>query len=135
MRFVREGKAPLAPVTPAQLRRQLGSKRGGDNTFAILEAEDGSYVQMLGGGVSCCAEWRDLRAGRHFRAFVTPKKVPWETLSRIGDMTVRPEETLFIDDVVEIFCAFLQDQPLPGNIRWRDVTDELAGAGIAPPSR
>ena len=134
MRFVREGKVPLEPVSESQLRRLLRNKRGGDNTFAILEADDGSYVQMLGGGVSCCAEWRDRHGRRHFRAFVVPKRVPWDTLSRIGDMTVRPEETLFIDDVVGLFCAFLHHQPFPPGIQWRDVTDELARAVISPPS-
>jgi hypothetical protein len=128
MKFEREGKVPLDPVSEAQLRRQLGYKRGGDTTFAILTADDGSYVQMLGGGVSCCAERRDLVTGRHFRASVVPKRVPWDTLSRIGGVLVRPEETLFIEDVIEIFCAFLQAVPLPPHLRWRDVTDEFAAA-------
>jgi hypothetical protein len=86
--------------------------------------------RQLAGG----AEWRDLQAGRHYRALVIPKKVPWDTLSRIGVMTVRPEETLFIDDVVEIFCSFLQGLPFPVAVHWRDVTDELITAGVAPPA-
>ena len=49
MRLLREDESTIEPVSEQRLRSFLGRKRGGDTTFAILEDEDGSYVQMFGG--------------------------------------------------------------------------------------
>jgi len=133
MRFEREGKKAIQNVSEKQLRRQLGFKKGGDNTFAILEKDDGSYVQMLGGGVACCLEWRDLESRRHYRAFVEPPKVPWEKPATLGGVLLMPNENLFIDDVIEVFCAFLNGTKFPSDVQWRDVTGELAAFGVMRP--
>lgn len=133
VRLVWEGKEPLENVSERRLRQRLGRKRGGDNGFVILESEDGSYVQMLGGGVACCLEWRDTAAHKHWRAFLDPPKVPWREPSTLGRMRLEPEEFLFIETVVEAFSAFLAGRPFPAEIKWRDVTAELSGYGIATP--
>lgn len=135
MRFEREGKKPIEGVSEKQLRHQLGFKKGCDNTFAILEKEDGNYVQMIGGGVACCLEWRDIKSGKHFRAFVQPAKVPWKEPSKLGEILLSPEEYLFIDDVISVFSAFLNEKAFPDNIKWRDVTDKLADYGVLPPGQ
>ncbi|MCP4549320.1 MAG: hypothetical protein GY835_22940 [bacterium] len=133
MRFEREGKKPITTVSEAQLRRQLSYKRGGDNTYAIIEDADGSYLQMLGGGVSCCLEWRDMKRRRHYRAFLAVPRVPWKEESLLGSMSIKPEEVLAIEQVTVAFCAFLGSRILPPEIHWRDVTEELAAEGIARP--
>ncbi len=133
MRLEWEDKEPVADVTAAELRRRLGRKKGGDSSFVILEREDGSYVQMIGGGVACCLEWRDTTAHRHYRAFVDPPKVPWRHESKLGQVSLQPGEYLFIEDVVEAFCAFLSGSAFPEHLKWRDVTGELAAYGIARP--
>ena len=133
MKFVREDKAPVIDISERSLRRLLGRKKGGDNTFAILEADDGSYVQMLGGGVACCLEWRDVERGRHYRAFVEPPKVPWNEVNLLGAAQVSPAEILFIDQVVDVFCAFLNGEVFSPEVRWRDITEELAEHGVARP--
>jgi hypothetical protein len=120
-----KAKKTIDKVSEKQLRRQLGFKKGGDNTFAILEREDGSYVQMLGGGVACCLEWRDTKRGKHFRAFVQPAKVPWKEPSELGQILLSPKEYLFIDDVISAFCAFLNNENFPDTIQWRDITELL----------
>ena len=131
MRLTWEGKPPVERPSEALVRRRLLRKRGGDTSYVILEAPDGSYVQMLGGGVACCLEWRDMTSGRHYRAYVDPPKVPWRHESKVGDMTLAPGEHLFIEDVAVAFCAFLLHQPFPSNIYWRNITEELAAYDIA----
>jgi hypothetical protein len=133
MRLEWADKEPVADVTAAELRRRLGRKKGGDNSFVILERDDGSYVQMIGGGVACCLEWRDTTTRRHHRAFVNPPKVPWQHESKLGQTSLQPGEYLFIEDVVEAFCAFLTGGAFPDQLKWRDVTEELAACGIARP--
>jgi hypothetical protein len=133
MRFERENGAPVINISERELRRLLGRKRGGDNTFAILEADDGSYVQMLGGGVACCLEWRDMNRRCHYRAFVDPPKVPWREPCLLGQVQVRPQEILFIEQIVDAFCAFLNGSAFPSEVQWRDVTEELGDHGVARP--
>ncbi len=133
MRLEWEGKKPIENVTEGRLRYRLGRKRGGDTSYVILSRPDGSYVQMLGGGVACCLEWRDTVAHRHFRAFVSPSRVPWRNESMLGRLLLAPEEHLFIEDVVGVFCAFLTEQAFPAEVQWRDITEELAANGVARP--
>jgi hypothetical protein len=128
-----EDRETVVGITEGQLRRRLARKRGGDSRFVILEREDGSYVQMLGGGVACCLEWRDRQGHRHYRAFLDPPRVPWREPALLDRMRLSPSEFLFIEDVVDAFCAFLKGCPFPERIRWRDVTDELQAVGIAKP--
>jgi hypothetical protein len=133
MRLEWEDQEPVPDVTAAELRRRFGRKKGGDTNHAILERDDGSYVQMVGGGVACCLEWRDTTEHKHYRAFVDPPKVPWRDASKLGQMSLQPGEYLFVEDIVEAFCAFLSGSPFPGHLKWRDVTEELAAPGIARP--
>jgi hypothetical protein len=133
VKFEREGKKPIGDVTEKQLRHQLSLKRGGDNTFAILEAMDGSYVQMIGGGVACCLEWRDLNSRRHYRAYLKNPRVPWKEPNQLGSITLEPHEFLNIGDVTEVFSSFLLSRPFPSEILWRDITNDLAEYGIRKP--
>jgi hypothetical protein len=128
-----EAWPPNRQLSDATLRRYLGKKRGGDLSHVILERGDGSYVQMLGGGVACCLEWRDTDRHAHYRAFLDPPKVPWREPSLLDRMLLMPGEHLFVEDVVEAFCAFLAGRPFPDQIHWRDVTEELVAAGIQCP--
>jgi len=128
-----EDKKAIDNVSEAQLRYRLGRKRGGDTSHVILDSGDGGYIQMLGGGVACCLEWRDAKRRRHFRAFLNPPRVPWKEPALLGSMKLSPSEFLFIEDVVESFCAFLGGRPFPAQVHWRDVTAELVAAGVEAP--
>lgn len=125
MRFVREDQKIIEAVSEKRLRQQLGFKTGGDTRFAILEDDLGNFIQMVGGGVACCLEWKDTESGRHCRAFVDPPRVPWKAPGRLGPMMLDPNEFLDIELVTEAFCAFLNKQPFPDEICWRDVSQEI----------
>lgn len=126
MRFERESKKPIDNVSEKQLRRQLSFKSSwADTTFAILDAGNGDYVQMLGGGVGCCIEWRDARTGRHYRGSQQPPKVHWKHRTQRDRLWLEPEEFFIIDQVIEAFVAYLHGRPMPEYIIWRDITDEV----------
>jgi hypothetical protein len=134
MRFEREGKEPIDDVSEKALRQHFGRKVGGDNSFAVLERADGSYLQMLGGGISCCMEWRDMETHRHLRAYINPPRREWRKPTYIGRTPTNPDQCLFIEDVTEAFCAFLTDLPFPSQIQWRNITEALAEVGVARPA-
>jgi len=133
MKFEREKAKPIERVSEAQLRRGLGYMTGISSCrIAILADDDGSYVQVGGSGMSCCLEWRDMKRGRHFRAFQQPPVVPWPgiTILRVsgGDVHLRQEEYYRIPQVTEAFLAFFHHQPFPDYVQWRDITDDLVAA-------
>ncbi|MHA3916184.1 hypothetical protein [Halovulum sp. GXIMD14793] len=102
-------------------------KSYGPHSFAILTAQDGSYLQIAGGRVTCVLEHRNRNDGKHHRAYLAQAKVPFEGKQTLmfggGHMTMQPDEVLFIDDVVEVFRAFFEGNALPDRIQWRDMTD------------
>jgi hypothetical protein len=130
MRFERDRAKPIENVSEAQLLRGLKYMHGiSKSRFAILSDADSSYVQMGGGGMTCCLEWRDLKENRHFRAFQTTPVVPWPGLTALplsaGDVLLSQNEYFRIQQVTEAFLAFYHDRPFPAFIHWRDVTDEI----------
>ncbi len=102
-------------------------KSYGPSSFACLSDADGAYVQIAGGRVTCVVERRMPSGGRHFRAYLASARVPFEgtqTLSfGAGQLNMEPDEILFIDDVIPVFEAFFNSEPLPSNIYWRDMSD------------
>lgn len=130
MKFERENKKPIELITEKQLRRQLGYKDRFDTTFAILSADDHSYIQMLGGGIGCCLEWFDRATMRCKRAYGDTVLACWKDQTRLGANPMRPEDFLMIEVVTEAFVAFLNGAPFPPELHWRDITDELRAAGV-----
>lgn len=132
MKFEREQAQPIDGFSEKQLLRGLSfmHRAVSNSRFAILSAEDGSYVQMGGGGMCCVQERRDGAAGRHFRGSQDPPVVPWPGVAQLqissGVIHLRQEEFFCITQIEEVFLAFLHGAPFPAFIQWRDVTDELA---------
>lgn len=114
---------PTAKQVSASLMKLSGSKR----SFASLTSEDGSYIQMAGGGFSCCIE-TNIKCELS-RASQSPKIVPWEESSIIptsaGDVCVEPEEYFSIKQVVELFTCFLSKESYPENIKWKVINARL----------
>jgi len=133
MKFQREGKKTIENASEAQIRKQLSYKTISAAKIAILESLDGSYIQVYGGGYTCCLEWRDLNTKKHFRAFIDPPIVPWTEHATIGELRLAPRECLPIKLVIECFCCFLKSMQFPEEVKWRDITDGLISYGISPP--
>jgi hypothetical protein len=132
--FEREHKKPIENISEKQLRRQLVFKNsGGDTSFAILSAEDGSYVQMLGGGVICCLEWRDLSQKKHFRAYREKASVPWKENSGI------PRSRNWFNPIKRRAshkkpCACIADQVFPSDVSPSSTSNRIQRTkiGVCP---
>nr|CUV16971.1 conserved protein of unknown function [Ralstonia solanacearum] len=126
IRFEAENKPAIDAPTTAQIRRGIQSlKSYGPSSFASLIGDTGSYVQVAGGRVTCMVERYDAETGRHFRAFHDrPSPVyPDGTILSFGagNIPMKADEWFLAQQVVELFIAFLQDQPFPEYVRWREV--------------
>jgi hypothetical protein len=121
-----EGKKPVQVRDFALVEKALRSlKSYGPASFAILTQEDGSYVQVAGGRLTCVVERRSAGAGKQMRARYERAKVPFEGSQTLvfggGKLEAEPEEILFIEDVILIFKAFWEGSAGTAVIAWRDM--------------
>lgn len=95
----------------------------GPHSFASLEADDRSYVQVAGGGVTCMIERYTAATGARERAFHDrPNAVfPGGTILAFsgGELRFQSDEWFHADAVVAIFVAFNQRQPVHESVHWR----------------
>ena len=122
--FTRQNKSAIENPTVAQIKRGIAGLRSyGRTTFACLSDEDGGYIQVGGGGVTCLLELFIAAEKKHFRGYSDriSKVFPDGTLLVFGagKIPMQADEWLYADEVAEAFCAFLTKAPLPESIRWR----------------
>lgn len=130
MKLTIENRPAIHDPTPAQIERGLRKLRSGSRTeFAILEADDGSYVQTAGSGAGCMLEWHQAASGEHFRGYQEPAIAPFEdgtTLVFAGsEVALRKEEWFKLSQVIEVLQAFSESRPFPTFVAWRDITNIL----------
>lgn len=124
MTFEIEKNNPLKIEKFSQIEKKLRSLRSyGPRSFAILSKEDGSYIQVAGGGVTCVLELRDAKKNIQERAYLLQSRVPFSGEQTLvfggGKITMDPNEILFIGDVIEVFKSFFYNKPFPENIHWK----------------
>ncbi|WP_308719054.1 hypothetical protein [Komagataeibacter xylinus] len=131
-----ENKDPVKVDNFSKIEKSLRSlKSYGPCSYAILENDDGSYIQVAGGRVTCVLELREKNQDRQFRAYLSVPHVCYtgeQTLMfGAGQVKIQPDEILFIDDVVAAFKAFFEKTPFPLNIKWREMS-HIFGAPSLP---
>ena len=127
MLFEVERKAPIKDAKAAHVRALIPKLRSdGPSSWATLTDNQGNYLQVAGGGVTCMLEWRDTANQRHHRAHLgAPSKVfPDGTILSFsgGEVTLRADEWLTATMVEEAFLAFLKGDPMPASLQWRDIS-------------
>lgn len=123
-----EGKKPEQVREFARIEIALKALNAlGPHSFAILTRQDGSYIQVAGGGEKCFIEKRDVIENTHWRAYLaktfdTPSDLePFEFGS--GQIEIASNEIFSIDAVISIWRAFFNSEPYPEETMWRDMTD------------
>ena len=122
-----EKKQPVQVKDFAQVEKALRAlKSYGPHSFASLAREDGTYIQVAGGRVTCALELRMQPDNRHFRAYLVESKTRSKSQQTLmfggGHLQLEYDEILFIDDVVVAFRAFFSSEPFPSEMKWRDVS-------------
>lgn len=124
MIFESEGKTPIVNPTVKQVKSVISKLRSyGPSSFASITDENGSYLQVAGGGVTCMLEKYDSKSGRRFRAYGLNKNLafPDGTLLvfRGGELKMKSDEWFRFEKIIDAFCCFLEKKPLPIDIFWR----------------
>ena len=125
MRLEAEKLAPIENVTAKRLRAIILKLRHyGPSSFAALTDDDGNYLQVAGGGVTCMLERREASTGQTWRAFTNArsKAFPDGTILAFGggELKLLADEWLMAPLVADAFEAFLHGRPLPEAILWRE---------------
>lgn len=119
-----EGKPSVQNPKASQIRKILRSLRSyGASSYASLTKDNGSYLQVAGGGVTCLLELYRADTGERLRAFqnIKHKAFPDGTLLifRAGEIPMMADEWFMADQVSDIFCCFLEGSEFPVAIQWR----------------
>lgn len=132
MRFEPENKQPIEDPSATRIQVELGKLRcEGSTSFVVLTNDNGDYLQAAGSGGGCLLERRDAADGHQFRAYQDEPVVPFEDGTELcfsgGRIPLQSREWFRLTQVVEVFIAFNEGKPLPEYVRWRDITELLAG--------
>ncbi len=102
-------------------------RKTGPHSFAILTAQDGSYLQVAGGESTCVMELRNRNGGKHYRAYSEQRygtQTGQQTLTfGGGSMTVEADELLDLEEVVTAFRAFFEKRDFSDQLAWRDMSE------------
>ncbi|WP_431263013.1 hypothetical protein ACQ859_23515 [Roseateles chitinivorans] len=124
MNFECESKAPISEPEDIQIRRAIaGLKSYGKSTFASITDEQGNYVQVLGGGVTCLLEYFNAETTVRLRGVtnVANPVFPDGTVLvvRGQHIPMRSDEWFRFDLVADVFCAFRARRAFPFDVQWR----------------
>lgn len=71
-------------------------------------------------------EWRDVLNQKHYRAHTREPQVPFQDGEPLtftgGSVPLHRDEWLRIDQVAEVFCAFLEGKTFPPFVQWREIS-------------
>jgi hypothetical protein len=125
--MVLEGEAtpPIFRPTEEQVVAIVMGLRKPGPTFAALTTAGGDNVQVAGGRPWCMAEWRQGTPLMHSRPFTESGRRPYIEGALLefsaGPIRLKADEWLLQKQAVEIFLAFLRQEPFPSFVRWRSI--------------
>jgi hypothetical protein len=124
MLFACEGISSIHNPKPSQIKRALGSMRSyGKSSFSSLTDDQGNYLQVAGGGVTCLLEIYRADINQRMRAFgnTQNKAFPDGTrlVFRAGEIPMMSDEWFKVEQVIDVFCCFLENRDFPIDVHWR----------------
>lgn len=127
MRLEIQNKPAKENPSERQLRKAILSLRSyGPSSFASLTDENGNYLQIGGGGITCLIERRDAVTGTHYRAYQKQKNINYPDGTLLvfgaGSIALLSDEWFSSTVSADIFVAFLLRQALPSDVYWRAAT-------------
>ena len=121
-----ENGKPINYPTKQQIEKILKSMRSeGPCSFASLTSKGGDYVQVAGGLYTCLLERRDVQNDKQYRAYHKTPSTPFPDGTILsfsgGDIALKKDEWFSIDDVLEVFQSFSNQEDFPRDIYWREI--------------
>lgn len=126
MKLEAENSSVIFGVDQARLIKTLRKlKSYGPSSFACITDEDGNYMQVAGGRVTCFIERYDAKSKKLFRGYHSNSSTNFEDGTSLsfgaGSVGLKKDEWFNIDDVIEVFLLFYKGQKLPEDICWREI--------------
>ncbi|MCY1222433.1 hypothetical protein D9M68_831150 [compost metagenome] len=133
MKFEGQNFASLtAPSDRVLESRLLALRSYGRHSYASLTDDQGNYLQVAGGGVTCMVERFDASSSARVRAFhdkSSPIFPDGTVLSfGAGELRLMADEWFQASAVVEIFLCFKHCREYPDNVHWRPALSPSAFA-------
>lgn len=122
-----EGEDVVKQPTPEQVREALSRMSPTDAPgYMILEGPGEDYAQVAGGDGVFTVEWREHSSSgfRHWKAGLHGKPTSGDAVvpTTSGDITVKSNERLNLDEVEAIFVEFLTTKGRSEKFAWRDIS-------------
>ena len=103
MKLTTEDNKPVTVIAFEQVRAALDGLHPDGNSFAILERNDGHYVQTALNDAGLVVEKQEGQADRHFRA------------------NISGHTELTMHDTSRVFEAFYNRAPMPPEVSWERI--------------
>jgi len=134
MDFIAENFGGRSLVDPSWSKIELGLKQIDErkNSYCILTADSGSYLQCAGGQNEVSIEYREILKGG-FNHYVLsrgpierPLKTVWHNINcNVGPIRVHRNEVLTLEDAMIAFKFFLINSNVPPDFNKRNVTKQM----------
>jgi hypothetical protein len=127
MIFEMENGVRSQDIREHDLVNHLRKINGSSNSYAALEKEDGSYIQVGGGPLEFTAEVREYFPDGSFTHWKARQKYSaYSGKSKIvisGSLVeVYANQILDLETVILLFKSFLKGENLPTTVEWDDIT-------------
>lgn len=115
---------PLPPTyTFPQAFNYLNSQ---NNSFYILEHENGDYIQCGGCKKACCVELRRYEKDGTYKHYIIGRDIGTDSPAVIemsgGAVNVRERDVLSHWEAIDLFKSFFAGEPLPSGYSLRELT-------------
>jgi hypothetical protein len=130
MIFELENGNRLENIKKDDLDKYLRKINGSSNSYAVLEAEDGSYIQVGGGPVEFTVEVRHISSDDEFFHWKARKKHSQsEAIKKIiisGSLVdVQSNQIIDLETVISLFNEFYDSKYLSSIVAWDNITNEF----------
>ncbi|OXM83274.1 hypothetical protein CF651_26465 [Paenibacillus rigui] len=128
MIFESENGVHYKKIKKNDLENHLRTIDGSSNSYAILEKEDGSYMQVGGGPIKFTVEVRKYFSSSDF----THRKAIQKDSASSGTMKiiisgslveVQTNQVMNLETVILLFKSFLEGEDFPTTVEWDDMTN------------
>jgi hypothetical protein len=121
-----ENRVAIRNPSEKSIKAQIVALRSyGPSSFATISDDNGNYIQIAGGGVTCVLEKREGTTAKQYRAFKNEKSKVFTSETELvfggGTLKVQPDEWFTNEEVIDIIIEFMRGVE-SAHKNWRELT-------------
>lgn len=115
-------------IKKTELKNCLMKINGTTNSYAVLERQDGSYIQVGGGPIEFIVEIRKYLEDGDFIHYRASNRNPDSSGAKHlvisgAVVAVQSNQILFLEEVILLFNSYLNDDELSSFVDWVNITE------------